>query len=253
MNKQNPLFLLLLVIVVQACGLSSSTVEDQSSSEPNFQATEKKITDVVHQNLIPLYLEGKARILYSSPQENERLTVEFSANADVCFMRFKNSIGIEAIHLWVDADSITEYNQIDKTLIRMAKHDFATSFSSGLVPFHLFDVFFPERLFSTETQVWENENQWKFKDVLFAIEGVASKKNLVFTQLSANDQVQAFTQIDYSEHAALKKGRFIARKMAMSIKSTSTRILIGITEFKESDEAKEIDITLPKNVSLERL
>lgn len=252
MNKQRLLLFLFLLLMVQACGLFQ-TSRKLSSSESVFQLTEKAVSELVDSLTIPAYLEGKARVLYASPQGNERLSVEFSANKDVCFMQFKNSIGIEAVHLWIDADSVTEYNKIEKTLIRMSKHDFAASFSGGLVPFHLFDVFFPERLFSAETVVLEDEYQWNLRDLLNGLEGFITKKNAIFTNIVANDQVQAFSQIEFSEHASLKNGRFIARKMEILIKPTSTRVLIGIIDFRESEQKKEINITLPKNVSLERL
>lgn len=252
MNKHRFLFFFLFLMMPQACGLFR-TGSKLSLSESVFTATEKVASELIDTLTIPAHLEGKARVLYASSQGNERLSVEFSANKDVCFMQFKNSIGIEAVHLWIDADSVTEYNKIEKTLIRMSKHDYAASFSGGLIPFHLFDAFFPERLFSAETQVWENKNQWKLRDLLNGIEGFITKKNQVFTKIVANDKVQAFSQIEFSEHAPLKNGRFIARKMEILIEPTSTRVLIGITDFRESQQKKDINITLSKNVSLQRL
>ncbi|TNE69633.1 DUF4292 domain-containing protein [bacterium] len=251
MFNKNTVLLGFLISVSVSCGVFKKSTKE-TTVEESFTESSKSLNDVFTLNE-PAYLSGKAKVLFSSQQASERFTVEFEANKTYCLMSFKNPIGIEAVQLFVDADSVVEYNKIDKTLIKMSKQEYGDSFSSGFVPYHLYDLFFPERLFSSETKVMENTGFYQLTDSFEGLSGSVIRKNLGFTEIQGDGTDISFTKVKFSDHANLKSGRGIARRLVVFGREASTRLSIALVDFRESAEEKVVYFELPKSVHLERL
>lgn len=252
MNFKSFSLVLVLISMISACSLTRKTIKSEIKPDIELLSDENKLAVLLDTTSFK-FAFGKAKVSYSDQSNSERLTVEFETNATQTFMRFKNSLGIEGLHLFIDSDSLTEYNKIEKTVIKTSRNDFGMYFSHGYAPIPIMDLLFPARLMKGETQLIETPEFYKMENETQLLQAIVFKGDTEISEINNLADISSFQKIEFEDYSLLD-GQQVPRRITIyGPESSKYKISILITELRVQKKSKTLKISIPSNLKVERM
>ncbi len=150
---------MMLALLLAACTPKSIVLDDTfTASDADAQAVFADVVRTTDTRVIT----GTARASWSGPQGNDRGVVVFSADRTRTYLSLRNNLGIEGYRIGLAADSVTIYDRINRTAVRLAAAE-ADERSGGVLPtFPLFRVLVPDWSTTRIRRLYESPDAWYF-------------------------------------------------------------------------------------------
>lgn len=252
MNFKSFSLILILLSLISACSFSRKTIKSEVKPTIESLSDAQKMA-VLLDTTSYKFASGKAKVSYSDGSNSERLTVEFETNATQTLMRFKNSLGIEGVHLFIDSDSLTEYNKIERTVIKTSRNDFGMYFSHGYAPIPIMDLLFPARLMKGATSFSQTEEFYQIEHEVQLLKAIVFKGDTEISEISSLADISSFQKIEFEDYSLLE-GQQVPRRITIyGPESGKYKISILITELRVQKKSKTLKISIPSYLKVERM
>ena len=197
-------------------------------------------------------VKGKARVLFRDATQNERLVVEFEANANQTLLKFKNSIGIEGLHVLIDKDSVLEYNKIDKRVSKMALNQYGSYYAQAYAPIPIMDLLIPTRLMVGADSLSENEENYVVINEPKLVEAVIVKSSRELTRITNIADISSFGEIEFLEYGSIESKRVPRKIFINGTEEAPYRLTLLISELNVLTKSKVLSLSFPSDIQVER-
>lgn len=238
----------LMMGLLAACTPKSIVLDDTfTASDADPQAVFAEVAQPTQVRV----LTGTARASWSGPQGNDRGVVVFSADRTRTYLSLRNNLGIEGYRIGLDADSVTIYDRINRTAVRLAAAE-ADERSGGVLPsFPLFRVLLPDWSTTRIRRLYESPDAWYF---LFqdARTAVFAKTDGRIRRLEFPEREAAiWATYLFDDHTTTRGVRLPAKVQVLS-RDRKSNIFLHLQSVQIDPADAQFDLRIPSGVRIER-
>lgn len=247
------LLLLILFLIASGCRSSSSL----SADEMTFHRSDITPEELV--SMVPDYseqlhsIQGDGRAIVSEPGNSERVSVRFFSSREESLIFVRNSAGIEGGQIYLDTDSLTIYNRVDRIAEKVPLNRSDRSSVGSLASLNLLKLFNYSVSSHDLSEIFENEYYFQavtFDDALITI----SKRNgtVVSVAHANNDPNAPYSRIEY-EGYSLHDSFFLPGRITVTGSDEKSRVTLMVRRLEVNNQLPDLELTIPENVPLLRL
>lgn len=208
--------------------------------------------------LIPDYsddistISGSGRAIVSEPGNSDRVTIRFQANRNEGLINVRNSAGIEGGQIYVDNDSLTIYNRIDKIAEKVSLQHGNLSSVGALASVNLIELFNYTIDTNEIDRIYDDEDHFVVLLTNKALIRVIKSSGFIHNVVHAtNERSASYSKIDYDGYALINSYNLPRRITIYSIDGNSRAALL-VQQLELNVDIPEIGIVLPDDVTLQR-
>ncbi len=208
--------------------------------------------------LIPDYsnelvtLSGSGRAIVSEPGNSDRVTIRFQANRDEGLINVRNSAGIEGGQIYVDRDSLTIYNRIDKIAEKVSLQHGNLSSVGSLASVNFIELFNFTFDASEIDRIYDDGDQFVVLLTNQALIRVIKSSGFIHNVVHANEEHSApYSRIVYDGYAQINSF-YLPRRITIYSIDGNSRAALLVQQLELNNELPELGIDLPDDVILQR-
>tara|TARA_R100001143_G_scaffold63592_2_gene73089 strand:- start:32099 stop:32866 length:768 start_codon:yes stop_codon:yes gene_type:complete len=209
-------------------------------------------------NLIPDYsndlftLSGRGRAIVSEPGNSDRVTIRFQANRDEGLINVRNSAGIEGGQIYVDSDSLTIYNRIDKIAEKVSLQHGNLSSVGSLASVNFIELFNFTFDASEIDRIYDDDDQFVVLLTNQSLIRVIKRSGFIQNVVHANNERSApYSRIDYDGYAEINSFQ-LPRRITIYSTDGNSRAALLVQQLELNIELPELGIDLPDDIILKR-
>lgn len=250
-NRKPNLLAVLALFLLTACSTTELFTGVEGLEFADISAEE--LTALIPDYSNELFtISGSGRAIVSEPGNSDRVTIRFHANRDEGLMNVRNSAGIEGGQIYVDKDSLTIYNRIDKIAEKVSLQHGNLSSVGSLASVNLIELFNYTIDPAEIDRIYDDGDDFVVLLTNQALVRVIKRSGFIQNVVHANDRHSAaYSRIDYDGYALINSFHLPRRITIYSIDGNSRAALL-VQQLELNGELPELGIDLPDDVILQR-
>lgn len=250
-NRNTNLLAIFTLLLFSACSSTEvfTGIEDLEFADITAEELTALIPDYSDELIT---ITGSGRAIVSEPGNSDRVTIRFQANRNEGLINVRNSAGIEGGQIYVDKDSLTIYNRIDKIAEKVSIHQGNLTSVGSLASVNLIELF--NYTFDTNEidRIYDDGDQFVVLLTNQALVRVIKRSGFIHSVVHAtNGQSAPYSRIDYDGYAQINSFQLPRRITIYSIDGDSRAALL-VQQLELNGELPELGIDLPDDVILQR-
>lgn len=199
-----------------------------------------------------LTISGSGRAIVSEPGNSDRVTIRFQANREEGLINVRNSAGIEGGQIYVDNDSLTIYNRIDKIAEKVSLQQGNLSSVGSIASVNLIELFNYTFDASEIDRIYDDGEQFVVLLNNKALIRVIKESGFIHNIVHANENSTApYSRIDYDGYAQIESF-FLPRRITIYSVDENSRAALLVQQLELNVELPQLEIELPDDVILQR-
>lgn len=197
-------------------------------------------------------ISGSGRAIVSEPGNSDRVTIRFQANREEGLINVRNSAGIEGGQIYVDNDSLTIYNRIDKIAEKVSLQQGNLSSVGSLASVNLIELFNYTIDPSEIDRIYDDGDQFVVLLNNQALIRVIKSSGFIHNVVHANEKHSApYSKIEYDGYALINTF-YLPRRITIYSVDENSRAALLVQQLELNVELPELGIDLPDDVILQR-
>lgn len=244
--------MLFAVLLLSSCRPVYIMMDDEDAE---FTLSDKRVDDILpalRDNPVPKSIQGRARVQLSTPEEQERLIVQFAATHDESALRIRNTLGIEGGRIHMTQDSMLIYDRLKSSAWKVSREEGEMFFVQGISGINIMEILYPDFSEDFRSRIHESEHSYLLR-TQSGKQYIISKEDYSLQKVILQDtEFRIWHEFNFSHHQHGDGYHYPARVQILSSdRKSNIFMLIQSVEFNPSDLHFSPDI--PENIPVERL
>lgn len=249
------LFLLLILptFIFSSCRSSASlTAEHMTFSESSLSADE-------FSSLIPDYsellhtIQGDGRALVSEPGNSDRVSVRFFSNREESLIFVRNSAGIEGGQIYLDTDSLTILNRVDRIAEKVPLNRSDRSTIGSLASLNILQLFNYTVRSSEISRVYENEENFRAITHNNSQIIISRRSGAILSVVHAKNNLEAaYSSIAFDGYS-LHDSFLLPGRITVTGKDGDSRVTLIVRRLEVNSDLPDLELTIPEHIPILRL
>lgn len=247
------LLLFTLLLAISACRNSSSLISDEmifSPSDLSFEELSALVQD--YSNLLHS-IQGEGRAVVSEPGNSERISVRFYSSREESLIFVRNSAGIEGGQIYLDTDSLTILNRVDRVAEKVPLDRSDRSSVGSLASMNILQLFHYPVFDRTVTSFYESSDHYKLitdqGSQIIVSKGTGTVHSVVHAN---NNRFAPYSRIDFDSYM-VQDAFLLPGRITVTSKDGLSRVTLIVRRLEVNSDLPDLELTIPDNIPLLRL
>jgi len=246
-------FLFSLLLSVSGCRSSSPLTADEMAFHRSDITPEQLVSKIPDYRDQLHSIQGDGRALVSEPGNSERVSVRFFSSREESLIFVRNSAGIEGGQIYLDTDSLTILNRVDRIAEKVPLNRSDRSSIGSLASLNILQLFTYPLSSADIAEIYENEHYFQAVTAE-ATQIIISRQNgsVISVVHAKNNLTAPYSRIDYEAYS-LHESFLLPGRISVTGTDGRSRVTLMVRRLELNSQLPDLELTIPDNVPLLRL
>ena len=247
------LLLLLLAFIFSSCRSSSSLTTDSITFSASPLSAEEFASLVPDYNELLHTIQGDGRAIVSEPGNSDRVSVRFFSNRDESLIFVRNSAGIEGGQIYLDTDSLTILNRVDRIAEKVPLNRSDRSSIGSLASLNMLQLFNYPVQGDEISRVYENDDYFQAITHNGSQIIISRRNGTVISVVHTNDSLKApYSSIAFDGYS-LHDSFLLPGRITLTGKDGNSRVTLIVRRLEVNSDLPDLELTVPEHIPILRL